>query len=78
MTAGYTSTLAEDDDLTPDPALVRLLAGRVKKHLPRRTGKVMFADIQAASDADGGWPELHGLDDGQTELLYDDIQTEIG
>jgi len=70
--------VAQDDDLTPDPALVRMLAARVKAHLGRRTRKVSFADIHAASDADGGWPELNGLNDGQRELLFDDVQTEIG
>lgn len=70
----------EDDIELPDPALVRELAERVRKHYGRSlTGKATFADILAASHADGGgWPELQGLDDGDLELLLDDVQTEIG
>lgn len=76
-----TTTAPElDDDIElPDPALVRELARRVRKHYGRSlTGKTRFADILTASDADGGWPELQGLGDGDLELLLDDVQTEIG
>ena len=67
------------DTYLPDPALVAELAARVETYLgTRRTGKATFADILDASDADGGWPEIEGLGDGQLELLLDDIHTEIG
>ncbi len=78
MTTGHTPTL-DDEDLTPDPALVRRVASRVNKHLGPRTGKAKFADIEAAIDTDPRLSaELDGLDDGARELLLDDVQTEIG
>jgi len=80
MTAYTDRLLDENDDLTPDPALVRRAATRVKAHLGhRRTGKVMFDDIVAAILADPQLAaEFAGLGGGARELLLDDVQTEIG
>lgn len=77
----HTATDPDGEDLTPDPALVRRVAERVRVFLgdPEYIGKVRFAAIEDAITTDLDLAaDLAHLDDGARELLLDDVQTELG